>query len=67
MAMDDMALTSKRTVDIKRFKSKIKEFWDIMDHGPIKWFLGFETKRDRKLYTILIHQHAYIEAMVQKF
>jgi Reverse transcriptase (RNA-dependent DNA polymerase) len=41
VATDDMAITSKRAIDAERFKSKVKEFWDIMDHGPIQWFLGF--------------------------
>jgi Reverse transcriptase (RNA-dependent DNA polymerase) len=71
VATDDTAVMLKRNVDVERFKSKIKQFWDIMDHGPIKWFfkwfLSFEIKRDRKLCTISINQHAYIEAMVQKF
>ena len=54
-ATDDMAVTSKRSVDTKRFKSNIKCFWD-MDHGPIKWFLGFEIKRDWRLRTVSINQ-----------
>ena len=33
---DDMALTSKRAVDAEAFKSQIKQFWDITDHGAIK-------------------------------
>ena len=44
VAMDNMAVTSKQIIDIECFKSKVKEFWDVMDHGPIKWFLGFEIK-----------------------
>lgn len=67
VATDDMAVTSKRSVDADRFKTKIKEFWDITDHGPIKWFLGFQIKRDRESRTISINQRAYIEAMVDKF
>jgi hypothetical protein len=67
-----MAVTSKRAIDAKRFKSKVikskvKEFWDITDHGPIKWFLGFQIKRDRKSKTISINQQAYIESVVEKF
>ena len=38
-----------------------------MDHGPIKWFLGFEIKRDRDARTLAINQWAYIEVMVEKF
>jgi hypothetical protein len=52
VATDDMAVTSKRSVDAEKFKSKIKEFWDITDHGAISWFLGFQIKRDRKSRTM---------------
>ena len=46
VATDDMALTSKCAEYSQHFKTEIKRFWDITDHGPIKWFLGFEIKRD---------------------
>ena len=46
VSTDDMALTLKHAEDAQCFKTEIKRFWDIMDHGPIKWFLGFEIKRD---------------------
>jgi hypothetical protein len=46
---DDMAVTSKRAVDAERFKSNIRKFWEITDHGPIKWFLGFQIKGIERL------------------
>ena len=46
VATDDMAVTSKRVADAENFKSEIKKYWEITDHRPIKWFLGFEIKRD---------------------
>jgi Reverse transcriptase (RNA-dependent DNA polymerase) len=67
VATDDMAITSKRAINAEQFKSKVKEFWDIMDHGPIKWFLGFQIERDCKSKTISINQQAYIESVVEKF
>ena len=67
VATDDMALTSKRKADAENFKLQIKKHWEITDHGPIKWFLGFEIKRDRRSRTIAINQRAYIENMVEKF
>ena len=30
-----MAVTSKRNIDTVKFKSKIKQHWEITDHGPI--------------------------------
>jgi Reverse transcriptase (RNA-dependent DNA polymerase) len=67
VATDDMAITSKRAMNIKWFKSKVKEFWDIKDYRPIKWFLIFQIKRDCKFKTISINQQAYIESVVEKF
>ena len=67
VATDDMALTLKRAEDAQCFKAEIKIFWDIMDHRPIKWFLGFEIKRDHDARTLAINQQAYIEGMVERF
>ena len=44
---------------------EIKGFWAITDHGPIKWFLGFQIKWNQEAGTLLINQKAYIEAMVK--
>jgi hypothetical protein len=67
VATDDMAFTSKRKADAERFKSEIQKHWEITDHGPIKWFLGFEIKRNRKSRTLAINQRAYIEKILDKF
>jgi len=67
VATDDMVLMSKRMIDAKTFKTKIRRRWDITDHRPINWFLGFEIKRDREARTISINQHAYIEGIVEKY
>jgi Reverse transcriptase (RNA-dependent DNA polymerase) len=63
VATDNMAVTSKQAIDVERFKSNVKRFWKIIDHGPINWLLGLQIKRDQKA----INQRAYIEAMVEKF
>ena len=62
-----MAVTSKHAIDAERFKSDTRKFWEITDHGPIKWFLKFEIKRDCDARTLAINQRAYIENMVEKF
>ena len=54
--MDDMAVMSKRAVNAQKFKHNIKRHWEITNHGPIKWFLGFEIRRDRRMKTISINQ-----------
>ena len=67
VATDDMVVTSKWKADTEKFKIKIKKHWEITDHGPISWFLGFQIKCDRKARMISINQQAYIEAMADKF
>ena len=62
-----MALTSRRAIDAKNFKRNIKRYLDITDHGPIRWFLGFQIKQDWKNRTISINQHAYIKSLAEKF
>ena len=44
VATDDMALTSRQAINTEKFKRNIKKYWDITDHGPIGWFLGFQIK-----------------------
>ena len=66
VATDEMAIMSKREINANNFKSKIKWFWDITDHGPIEWFLGFKIRQNKNERTLLINQQAYIEMMVKK-
>ena len=57
----DMAVTSKHAIDAERFKSHIRKFWEIIDHGPIKWFLGFKIKRDHDTRTLgILCNHSVI-------
>ena len=46
VAIDDMAVTSKRAEDITRFKANIQHYWEITDNGPIRWFLGFQISHN---------------------
>ena len=50
-----------------KFKSNVKQHWEITNHGPIQWFLGFEIKRNRESRMISINQRTYIVSMVEKF
>ena len=67
VATDNMAVTSRRKSDTMKFKSNVRQHWEITDHGPIQWFLGFEIKRNRESRMISLNQHMYIESMVEKF
>jgi hypothetical protein len=64
---DDMAITSKRMMDVEKFKSELRCYWEISDKGELSWFLGFEVKRNRAVRTISINQCTYIDAMLDKF
>ena len=61
IATDDMGVTLKRMANAEWFKSQIKRYWEITDHGPIRWFLGFKIRCNQKVRTTSINQHAYIE------
>jgi hypothetical protein len=67
VATDDMAVTGNSLTAVNNFKSEIKEYYDITDLGEIRWFLGFEIKRDQAARTISINQKAYIQSMAAKF
>ena len=67
VAMDNMAVTSKHTSDITKFKKEIQEHFVISDGGELCWFLGFKIKRDQTTWTVSINQWSYIERMVEKF
>ena len=67
VATDDMAVTGSSLAAVNSFKDEIKTYYDITDLGEIRWFLGFEIKRDRSARTISINQKAYISSMAEKF
>jgi Reverse transcriptase (RNA-dependent DNA polymerase) len=46
VATNNMAVTYKHMEDAIKFKSEIKQYWDITDNGLIQWFLGFEIKHN---------------------
>ena len=62
-----MALVSKQESNIIKLKSEIGQHWEITDGTKMQLYLGFSIKQDQVMQTILINQHAYIEAMLNKF
>ena len=44
VATDDMALTSKRRVDIEKLKGEISRHWDISDKGELSWYQGASAR-----------------------
>ena len=67
VAMDNMAITSKRLEDIVSLKKDIQKYWKISDMGKLKWYLCFRVQRDQKARTIAINQQFYINVMLEKF
>jgi hypothetical protein len=63
---DDMAIAGSSTPAVQSFKRGLGWHFQLADMGELKWFLGFEIRRDRKVRTIAINQKAYIEAMAVK-
>ena len=47
VATDDMAITSKCTEDVAKFKSELKQHHQ--GHGEMHWFLGFQIKHDHAM------------------
>ena len=41
VAMDDMAITSKRLEDVEKLKRELRQHWKISDLGELTWYLGF--------------------------
>ena len=51
----------------KRFKSLLKEKWEISDLGPIKFALGIAVSHDLGTGTVSISQTALIDCIVDQF
>jgi hypothetical protein len=67
VATDDMSIAGTPLNAVEDFKRKLASHFAISDMGELKWFLGFEVKRDRRARTISINQKAYLHAMAIKF
>ena len=50
--VDDMAATANNTVSLERTITALRRIIDLVDMGPIKWFLGMRVSRNRRLLTI---------------
>jgi len=67
VATDDMAVAGTQLSAVAEFKRNLVKHFAITDLGELRWFLGFEVKRDRDARTISINQRAYLHAMAAKF
>jgi hypothetical protein len=67
VSVDDMAVTSRHLRHIERFKSQLRERFEITDLGELSWLLGLKVERDRRVRTITLSQGAYVETVLQRF
>ena len=50
--INNMAATANNTMTLKRTITALRRIIDLVDMGPIKWFLGMRVSRNRRLLTI---------------
>ncbi|CAB0018882.1 unnamed protein product, partial [Nesidiocoris tenuis] len=65
--VDDLIIASDSLIQMKNFKSKLYQNFDMVNLGNVKSFLGLEVERDRDKGIIKLHQSAYINQLLRKF
>jgi hypothetical protein len=65
--VDDIICISDTPAENDRFKSELRQHWELSDLGPVKYALGIAITRDRKSRTISLSQTALIDRIVEQF
>lgn len=52
---------------IERVKAELVAAFQMVDMGPISFYLGLKVDQDREKKTIKLSQPAYIEKVIRKF
>ena len=65
--VDDCLVTGSSKELISRFKVEMNEIYKLTDLGPCTWLLGIKITRDLIRQTIMLSQHAYINAILTCF
>ncbi|KEP45491.1 putative Gag-Pol polyprotein/retrotransposon, partial [Rhizoctonia solani 123E] len=65
--VDDMLLVGKPLSFLEGFKSEMAKFFDIVDLGEPRMFVGVEIQRDREAGTLKISQRRYIKDILDRF
>ena len=65
--IDNLTMAGNSRGAISRFKDELCTVLKIKDLVDLHWLLGIEVKRDRKLCTISLLQHAYIQKILERF
>lgn len=66
--VDDLNIMApKGTGLITRVKDKLKAAFNMVDMGPISYYLGLKIERNREERTLKLSQPAYIDKIVHRF
>ncbi len=65
--VDDMAAAASNTAEMNALVQDLQKVLDLVDMGNIKWFLGMEVVRNRKVRTISLSQVAYVDTIAHRF
>jgi hypothetical protein len=65
--VDDGMVTGSSRSLIDKFKVEMDKKYKLTDLGPANWLLGIKISRDLANKTISLSQHAYIEAIINRF
>jgi hypothetical protein len=64
--VEDLILCCKDKIVIQYIKDCLNNMFTITDIGPLKYCLGYEIERDRKLKSLKMHQAAYISRILDR-
>jgi Reverse transcriptase (RNA-dependent DNA polymerase) len=65
--VDDMAAAASNSATLQKTIQDLRNIINIVDMGPIKWFLGMAVMRDRTCHTITLSQATYIDTILKRF
>ena len=65
--VDDGMVTGSSAALVNKFKVEMNKKYKLTDLGPANWLLGIKISRDFVNKTISLSQHAYIEAIIDRF
>ena len=65
--VDDLAITGDTRKYIEWIKTEFEQRFKMKDMGPVKFILGIEIERNRKLRTMKLHQNAYALKKINEF
>ncbi|THH15160.1 hypothetical protein EUX98_g9509 [Antrodiella citrinella] len=65
--VDDCALITDSEKTLITLKDKLRDGFEIVDLGQIRWYTGFEVCRDRAKGVVSMSQAVYVDTLVDRF